>query len=82
MTYRTDLSERALAQLGGFPEEALTALTQTLAGVCDNPYDPLTTMATDDPQVRRADFGDHGFVTFVILDHVAVVRITDILWAG
>ncbi|GAA0391632.1 hypothetical protein Acor_18310 [Acrocarpospora corrugata] len=39
-------------------------------------------MATDDPQVRRADFGDHGFVTYLILDSVEIVRVVDILWAG
>ncbi|WP_113701316.1 type II toxin-antitoxin system RelE family toxin [Nonomuraea lactucae] len=82
MTYRPHLSERALAQLGGFPTDALTELTQAMAEVCEDPYDPLTTMATDDPQVRRADFGDRGFVTFLILDDVGVVRITDILWVG
>lgn len=82
MTYRPDLSERALSQLGGFPDEALTALTQAMADVCEDPYDPLTSMATDDPQVRRSDFGVHGFVTFLILDEVAVVRIVDIVWAG
>ncbi|MEU7831443.1 hypothetical protein [Nonomuraea sp. NPDC049129] len=82
MTYRPDLSERALSQLGGFPDEALTALTQAMAEVCEDPYDPLTSMATGDPQVRRSDFGGHGFVTFLILDGVAVVRIVDIVWAG
>jgi hypothetical protein len=82
VTYRPDLSERALSQLGGFPDEALTALTQAMADVCEDPYDPLTSMATDDPQVRRSDFGGRGFVTFLILDEVAVVRIVDIVWAG
>ncbi|WP_433520050.1 hypothetical protein ACQP2T_63660 (plasmid) [Nonomuraea sp. CA-143628] len=83
MNYRPDLSERALSQLGGFPTGALTALTQAMADVCEDPYDPLATMATDDPQVRRADFGDgHGFVTFLVLDQVGVVRIVDIVWAG
>ncbi|MGP3965589.1 hypothetical protein ACTWPT_57565 [Nonomuraea sp. 3N208] len=67
----------------GFPGHELTALTQAMAEVCDNPYDPLTSMATDDPLVRRADFGDgHGFVTFLVLDHVGVVRIVDITWVG
>ncbi|GAA1022321.1 hypothetical protein Aple_075510 [Acrocarpospora pleiomorpha] len=82
MTYRPHLSERALSQLGGFPTDALTALVKAMADVCENPYDPLTSMATDDPQVRRADFGDHGFVTFLILDSVEIVRVVDILWAG
>ncbi len=76
------LSERALGQLGGFPVDALGALAEAMAQVCDNPYDPLTTMDTDDPQVRRADFGGHGFVTFLIIDSANVVRVVDITWAG
>ncbi|GAA3039480.1 hypothetical protein [Streptosporangium longisporum] len=83
MTFRPDLSERALGQLGGFPVDALGALAAGMAEVCENPYDPLTTMATDDPQVRRADFGGgRGFVTFLILDSVEVVRVVDVLWVG
>ncbi|MEV1175743.1 hypothetical protein [Nonomuraea sp. NPDC049784] len=46
MTYKPDLSERALSQLGGFPDHALTALTQAMADVCENPYDPLTSWPT------------------------------------
>jgi hypothetical protein len=82
VNYRPDLSERALGQLGGFPLDALGALARTMAEVCENPYDPLTTMVTDDPQVRRADFGGSGFVTFLIIDSVLVVRIVDITWVG
>lgn len=82
MTFRPDLSERALAQLGGFPKNAFDELIAIMARVCENPYDPLITRGTDDEQVRRADFGEHGFVTFLILDDVNVVRITDILWVG
>lgn len=37
-------------------------------------------MATDDEKVRRADFGDgRGFVMFLILDAVEVVRVVDYL---
>lgn len=83
MTYRPDLSERALSQLGGFPTDALGALAAAMADVCENPYDPLVTMGTGDEQVRRTDFGDgRGFVTFLILDSVEVVRVVDIIWVG
>lgn len=82
MSYKPDLSERVLGQLGGFPMEALGALAQAMADVCENPYDPLTSMATDDPQVRRADFGGHGFVTFLILDSMNIVRVVDVTWIG
>jgi hypothetical protein len=82
VSYRPVLSERALGQLGGFPTDALTALGQVMAVVCDNPYDPLVTVPTDDPMFRRADFGGNGFVTFLVLDDTATVRITDVTWAG
>ncbi|KAB2349508.1 hypothetical protein [Actinomadura rudentiformis] len=82
MSYKPDLSERVLGQLGGFPTEALGALAQAMADVCENPYDPLTSMATDDPQVRRADFGEHGFVTFLVLDSMEIVRVVDVTWIG
>lgn len=49
-----------------------------MVDVCDDPCNPLVTMATDDEKVRRADFGDgRGFVLFLILD--AVVRVVDYL---
>jgi len=83
MMFRPDLSERALSQLGGFPVDALGALAAAMAEVCEDPYDPLTSMGTDDPQVRRADFGGgRGFVTFLVLDAVEVVRVVDIIWVG
>lgn len=83
MTWRYVLSERALSQLGGFPDDALGLLALIVGDIVENPYDPLVTMATDDPQVRRADFGDgHGFVTFLILDSTETVRITDVTWIG
>jgi len=83
VTFRPDLSERALSQLGGFPAGALGALAAAMAEVCENPYDPLTSMGTDDSQVRRADFGGgRGFVTFLVLDSVDVVRVVDIIWVG
>jgi hypothetical protein len=55
-----------------------------MALVCLDPYDPLVTMSTaEGAQLRRADFGDgRGFVTFLILDAVGVVRVVDITWVG
>ncbi|RCG19149.1 hypothetical protein DQ384_38390 [Sphaerisporangium album] len=84
MSYQPVLSERALAQMGGFPSDALSALGETMALVCRDPYDPLVTMPTaEHAQLRRADFGDgRGFVTFLILDAVNVVRVIDITWVG
>jgi hypothetical protein len=83
VTWAPHLSERALSQLGGFPDDALDALTKGMAIVCDDPYDPLTTMVTDDPHVRRADIGGgRGFVSYVPVDSAFIVRVVDIIWAG
>ncbi|SEG70384.1 hypothetical protein SAMN04489712_109166 [Thermomonospora echinospora] len=82
MTYKPFLAERALAQLGGFPVDALGALAQVMAVVCEDPRDPLVTLPTDDPEIRRAPFGGHGLVTFLIVEPAQVVRITDITWVG
>jgi hypothetical protein len=46
------------------------------------PHDPLTTWGTGDPQVRGADFGVYGFVTYLIIDSIMVVRVTNITWTG
>ncbi len=83
MSYKPILSERALGQLGGIPTRALGALAEAMAVVCSDPYDPLTTSATDVPQLRRVDFdAARGFATYLILDMVHVVRVTDVTWAG
>jgi hypothetical protein len=83
VTWQCVLSERVLGQLGGFPDDALGLLALAVGDILENPDDPLVTMATDDPQVRRVDFGDgRGFVTFLIVDSAETVRITDVTWIG
>jgi len=49
VTYRAELSDRVLGQLGHFPAEALDALIATMAAVIEYPADPLRTFATGDP---------------------------------
>ena len=49
MTYRAELSERALGQLGDFPTKAFDALIATMAEVVEYPNDPLRTFPTGDP---------------------------------
>lgn len=78
MTYRVELSSRALGQLGGFPEAALGALVVTMADVTGYPDDPLRTFPTGDPHVRRAEFGDAGLVTYLIDDASATVTVVDV----
>ena len=78
MTYRAEPSSRALGQLGGFPEAALSALVVTMADVTGSPDDRLRTFPTGDPHVRRAEFGDAGPVTYLIDDASATVTVVDV----
>ncbi len=82
MTYRAELSERVLGQLGDFPAKAFDALISAMAAVVEYPDDPTRTFPTDDPYVRRAEFGGAGLVTYVISDARQTVTLTDITWAG
>jgi hypothetical protein len=82
VTYRAELSERVLGQLGGFPAEALDALIAAMAEVVEYPDDPLRTFPTGDPYVRRVEFGGSGLVTYVINDAQQTVTLTDVTWLG
>lgn len=82
MTYRAELSDRVLGQLGGFPAEALDALIAAMAEVVEYPDDPMRTFPTGDPYVRRAEFGGQGLVTYVINDARRTVTLTDVTWIG
>jgi hypothetical protein len=46
VTYRAELSERVLRQLGGFPAKAFDALIATMALVVEYPDDPMRTFPT------------------------------------
>ena len=81
MTYRAELSERVLGQLGDFPAKAFDALVAAMAEVLEYPDDPLRTFATSDPYVRRAAFGELGLVIYVI-DARRTVTLTDVTWTG
>ena len=41
MTYRAELSERVLGQLGDFPAKAFDALIATMSAMVEYPDDPL-----------------------------------------
>lgn len=82
MTYRAELSDRVLSQLGGFPAKAFDALIGTMSAVVEYPDDPMRTFPTDDPYVRRAEFGEVGLVTYLINDARQTVTLTDVTWAG
>jgi hypothetical protein len=82
VTYRAELSDRVLGQLGDFPAKAFDALIIVMAAVVDYPDDPMRTFPTDDPYVRRAEFGGGGLVTYVINDARQTVTLTDVTWTG
>ncbi len=80
MTYRAELSSRALKQMHGLPGPAFDSLIQATAEVTDYPDDPLRTFPTGDPYVRRAEFGAAGLITYLINDGARVVIILDVTW--
>jgi mRNA-degrading endonuclease RelE of RelBE toxin-antitoxin system len=82
MTYRAELSGRALKQMRGLPSPAFDSLIEAMVEVIDYPDDPLRTFPTGDPYVRRAEFGDLGLITYLINDAASVVIILDITWVG
>lgn len=82
MTYRAELSLRALGQIQGLPDLAFDSLIQATVEVVDYPDDPLGTFPTSDPYVRRVEFGSAGLITYLINDAAGVVIILDITWAG
>jgi hypothetical protein len=67
VTYRAELSGRALKQMNGLPESAFDRLIEAMAEVIDYPDDPLRTFPTSDPYVRRVEFGEAGMITYLIM---------------
>lgn len=82
MTYRAELSDRALKQMHGLPSPAFDSLIEATAEVIGYPADPLRTFPTDDPYVRRAEFGGFGLVTYLIDDGAELVILLDVTWTG
>jgi len=82
VTYRAELSDRVLGQLGNFPAKAFDALITVMADVVEYPDDPMRTLPTSDPYVRRAEFGGLGLITYVIDDARQTVTLTDVTWTG
>lgn len=82
MTYRAELSARALKQMHGLPGSAFDSPIQVMAEVIDYPDDPLRTFPTGDPYIRRAEFGGPGLITYLLNDGAGVVIILDVTWTG
>lgn len=82
MTYRAELSGRALKQMRGLASPTFDRLIEAMAEVIDHPDDPLRTFPTSDPNVRRVEFGEAGLITHLISDGARLVIILDIPRAG
>jgi len=82
VTYRAELSGRALKQMHGLPGRAFDSLIETMAEVIAYPDDPLRTFPTGDTYVRRVEFGDLGLITYLVNDATEIVIILDITWVG
>jgi hypothetical protein len=54
VTYRAELSDRVLEQLGDFPAKAFDALITAMSAVVEHPDDPLRTFPTSDPSDEGA----------------------------
>lgn len=66
MTYRAELSGRALKQMHGLPGAAFDSLVEAMTEIIGYPDDPLRTFPISDPYVRRVEFGDAGLITYLI----------------
>jgi hypothetical protein len=53
-----------------------------MATVVEYPGDPMQTLPTSDPYVRRAEFGALGLVTYLIDDARQTVTLIDVTWTG
>ena len=78
MTYRAELSGRALKQMRGLTSPTFDRLIEAMAEVIDHPDDPLRTFPTSDPDVRRMEFGEAGLITHLISEDARLVIILDI----
>jgi hypothetical protein len=82
MTYRAELSGRALKQMRGLTNPTFDRLVEAMAEVIDHPDDPLRTFPTSDPNVRLVEFGEAGLITHLISAAARLVIILDIPRAG
>jgi len=68
--------------MAGLPSEALDVLVQTMASICDNPYDRMLSMPVrdDSPAERMAELGDSGFIEFEVDETERLVRVYTLVW--
>jgi hypothetical protein len=67
----------------GLPADAFDTLTQTLARICEDPYNRLLSMPTgDNPCERMAELDDSGFIAFTVDEDARLIRVYDLVWIG
>ena len=66
----------------GLPSTAFDSHIEAMVEVINYPDDPLRTLPTSDPYVRRVEFGDAGLITYLINDSARMVIILDIAWSA
>ena len=67
----------------GLPPEAFDLLVQTLARICDEPFDPVySTPVPPVPGRRVADMGDSGFIEFIADEAKGLIRIYYLVWTA
>jgi len=84
--YNSEFSPAAQAQLILIPYEAIDDLVETVVLVSADPWNfqRRPDESTDSHHVQRiVSFAEgRGFITFVILEHLAEVHVTQITWLG
>jgi mRNA-degrading endonuclease RelE of RelBE toxin-antitoxin system len=79
--YRAVPHQRILHKLHRLPAPARDALVELLAAIVEDPYDALySAPAGMDPQKRKAELGDAGFIEVDVDDTARTVTVTELVW--
>ncbi|WP_283138519.1 hypothetical protein [Rhizohabitans arisaemae] len=81
VNYRVELHVAALAQMKGFPEEALDALLASTVDLIEKPWDARVLYA-DEPEYRQAIFGGSGILYFKVDEVNELITIFNVTWIG
>ena len=85
MSYRPALTNRASAQFNDLAgrEDVYPAFTYRLRQLAGAPWDAWPVQpGGDEPELRQAQFGEHGLLSFRVDDQAETLIIFSIIWAG
>ena len=85
MSYRPALTNRASAQFTDLTgrEDVYPAFTYRLRQLAGAPWDAWPVQpGGDEPELRQAQFGEHGLLSFRVDDQAETLIIFSIIWAG